>query len=118
MPVHRIGLSQAWDRVDPVGGEAVWIRRFGRSRQIDPDERVRLVLEGVSVPLTLRLNDGPAEEVPAGTTRWAREFTDRWGDRNELIVTVSATTRPEPTARRSPFPADVAQIWIEIECGT
>jgi hypothetical protein len=118
MPMHRIGLSQAWERLAPVRGDAVWIRRFGRSGQLDPNERVHLVVEGVSLPLTLRLNDGPEEHVPAGTSRWAREFTDRWGERNDLIVAFAGPTPVDATVRRSPFPEDVARIWIEIESGT
>ena len=115
MPMHRIGLSQAWDRVADVGREAAWVRRFGRPRTLESNERVHLVVEAVSLPLTLRLNDAPPETVPAGTARWARELTGRWLERNELVVTVAGPTPTVATAARCPFPDDVARFCIEID---
>ncbi len=101
MNIHRIRLAGPWQLVDASGSTSrvtlpVGLaqpsrlrRRFGRPRQLDSDERVWLVIEGLSGNAVVTLNDGPLESKAADATRSVVlrvDVTDRLVENNWLVI--------------------------------
>lgn len=58
--VRRVTLPASWQELfGQCGGTARFRRRFQRPTGLDPDERVRIVLEDVGGSIAARLNDVP-----------------------------------------------------------
>jgi hypothetical protein len=90
-------------------------RRFGYPGRIDPDERVWLLIEGLSVPATVELNG--ADLGQAGSDGF--DVTARLLPRNEVAVTLTVEPGQAPPweevcleVRRTAYLRDV-RVWVE-----
>jgi hypothetical protein len=95
-------------------GEVQLRRRFGYPGQIDPDERVWLVVERPARPLAVSLNGERLGEC-ADTTQW--DVTARLAARNELLVVTEASAgepwaEVEMEVRRTAYLRELC-VWAE-----
>src|SRR5438067_5673247 len=97
---HRIRLRGPWEYSDPSGiwppgrltmpaalpehaGPVRLVRRFGAPGRLDSDERVWLVVEGLTAPARIALNGSDLGGAEQDVTALLRP-------RNELVIELSA----------------------------
>lgn len=56
---HRIHLRGHWEVSEPMPGRVRFIRRFGRPRMPDGGCSIQLVISGLLLPGTVRVNSAP-----------------------------------------------------------
>jgi hypothetical protein len=56
---HRIHLRGHWEVSEPMPGRVRFIRRFGRPRMSDAGSSIQLVISGLLLPGTVRINSSP-----------------------------------------------------------
>lgn len=122
--VHRIRLHGPWEvsRNGPSGvefvkmkipcrwldagwagfsGRAVYVRKFGSPRQLDPGEEVWLVLRGVTGSGRISINQHELARFEQSDEPKEFEITNRLQGRNELQITLSSDS-------------DEGGIWGEV----
>jgi hypothetical protein len=100
---HRIHLRGHWEVSEPSPGRVRFVRRFGRPRVTDPGRSIKLVVSGLVLPGTVRINSFPPQPMVSDP------FSFEPGNlqpRNELTV--------EGTGDAASPPPDVV---MEIEEG-
>jgi hypothetical protein len=126
---HRIRLRGPWEYSDPTGtlppgrltmpaplpyhvGPLRLVRRFGAPGQLDSDERVWLVVEGLTAPAQLTLNGNDLDGAEQDVTALLRP-------RNELVITLAVAPSQGPPwhevcleIRRTAYLRDV-RVWTE-----
>ena len=90
---HTIDLSNAWQPPDP-GTPTGWSRSFGRPAELDPGERVWLVLDA-GRDCSLILN-GSALAPVAGPQGRSAEITGLLASRNRLLLVPADGETPLP----------------------
>lgn len=106
---HRISLQAAWDADGPV-----WTRSFGRPSGIGEHDRVWLVLacDGGCVAA---LNGHPLE---TSGIAGRHDVTSDLRRRNSLRIEFIGTSGSVAARRRTPLPASLAVVALEIESHT
>ncbi len=126
---HRIRLRGPWEHSDPSGtrppgrltmpaalpdpaGPVRLVRRFGAPGRLDSDERVWLVVEGLTAPAHLALNGNDLDGAEQDVTALLRP-------RNELAIELSAAPGQGPPwhevcleVRRTAYLRGV-RVWME-----
>lgn len=116
--MHVMRLRNPWELSgSSVGGRVVVVRRFGRPTNLEPHERVALVLEGLAVDSSISFNGRLLGQPSNG--RLQADVTDELRARNELAVDApladdqrSRLTRPD--GRADAIGTLVSDVRIEI----
>ena len=85
---HRIRLGTPWDSTATDDGRARHVRRFGRPRTLDANERVWLVAESLPAESNAAVNGTAVESELAGS--FAADITSLLKPRNEVAFTLPA----------------------------
>ncbi len=90
---HSINLGTAWEPPAPTAadGRMLWSRRFGRPGGLEPGDRVLLVFMQPAVAAEVVVNAVSLPPLAVNASRWAQDITPLLRDRNELLVTASAS---------------------------
>lgn len=89
-PRGRVRMPRRWgDLFGTACGTARFVRRFGQPSGLEPDERVRLVFEGIGGSARIELNGRELGRVKPPGRSAAFDVTGQLRPRNELRVTVT-----------------------------
>jgi hypothetical protein len=98
---HQIRLRGFWSVTANAEGGYRHIRRFGRPRTLDPDERVWLTGEQLAGAAQIILNGQMVGRVLDTGRTFAFDITRTLRPRNELMIDSTGS-------------ADVAELFLEI----
>ncbi len=115
--IHRIRLRGPWQRqAAPAGAATPFTRRFGRPTGLDGGQRVYLVIDVLTAATCVWLNSQLLAEVPAGTTTWRYDITDRLTASNLLELHLASEPAASPLV---PLPraGERAEDWSEGRIG-
>ena len=87
---HRIRLSSQWDSNATGDGRTRHVRRFGRPRTLDANERVWLVAESLPAESEAAVNGTALESALADS--FAADITSLLKPRNEVAFTLPTGT--------------------------
>lgn len=103
--VHRIRLGPPWEVVPLPDGRVRHVRRFGRPRTLDANERLWLATERIPGAAVYTLNGRPLGERPAGGG-WVFDITPLVQPRNELVIEVASA---------EPLGSVGLEVWTDEE---
>lgn len=86
-----VKLPAQWDLVTGERSGVRLTRHFGWPAALQPHERVWIIINGVTAPCTIRLNDQTLGPVDGTFAEW--EMTGLLQERNDLSITLSAAPR-------------------------
>jgi hypothetical protein len=86
------------------------IRRFGLPTNLEPDERIELVIETARLSARVHLNDEDIGEIDSQSSTTRLDVTDRLQSRNELVIDVLTPTNPDTPNPR----VQVESVRLEI----
>jgi beta-galactosidase/beta-glucuronidase len=92
-PSGQVRMPRDWRELfGDAYGTARFVRRFGRPTNLDENERVRLVFDGIGGAAVVQLNGVELGRVNLANRRAAFDITRRLHARNELAVTLTVDT--------------------------
>ena len=92
---HTIRLRDPWDASPQAEGTIRFTRHFNRPTGLEAGERVWLVIEGASVPLTVTLNGHPvgqASRLPPPVDAARYEITPLLKPRNKVEIELQSAS--------------------------
>lgn len=105
MPIHRIRLRHPW-HCEPQSDSVVWRRRFNRPTGLGSQERVVLVVEGVTTPGIVLLNGQPLGSLRLEAAPQPFDLTGMLQASNELALRLESAP-PEDPHSLSSLPGEV-----------
>ncbi len=118
VPFFRVTIPDAWSNHlgSAFHGLARYLRRFGCPTNLEPGQRVELVIESLELPAQIRLNDRLLYASRSPDPVWRVDITEQLAPRNRLMIDLAYPAGDaEDNRQPTPTPCGLrASIRLEI----